>query len=1098
MAAASPTTNATLPASLLAAARAHPNKPFVQVWDGKDVIETTTYADLAAAMCAAAQFLSSECSLKIGGRVALLAHNSVAYLAVSLGTMSIGGVAVNLNWRQPAATTLQLLAGLRPAMLFASVPFEEDAREHSRVVGCPLGLLTNSHAPPYHHLLPADFLSAERTMASIMSCRGDSSAAVFFTGGTTGTPKAVPHTHASLLWLSEMILRWYPEPFGPQAGDAAATLCFTPYFHVMGFVANFAFNLQARCRTFVLADVEARLSPRLMLDACATLRPTVINTVPWIVEGLVALVREGALASSGEEARAVLSRLHLLTYGGGALPAHCPPVLAASGVLLCCTYGQTELAGPVLFGKPGGDPDLLRPFVSVSYRLDRDESIDGEDEGELALLHNASATPGYLTYPGTPQYRRLAGTSTRVAKVAGTERGGDTTVEYLTGDRFRLERRDDGEWLRYLCRKDDLLVHTSGEMSNPNPSEQAVLAACAPILTEGGCVMCGNHMPRPCLVLELDDMSHASPHATADVEMILGALRAANARQPSYSAVLPQLVWLVPPASLPRTVKGAIQRTVVERMMRDDQMPRGSVRGLVPRAQAPTLELDVADGGADEWADSLQHAASHGRDGGAGGSSTAAGSLQVVVSHIYLVGMALVILHHLPKVREGCAAGCGVGMGALELFGEAVAMPAFATLAGVRDRALRTPAEMRRAALQTGLLLGTALAVAHFTGVAARVWWFYRYLVFSTNRGALKAPAREYFLMHLWFMLALPAWRLAHAALFSAGWRSALPPTAALLHFACWGANCRWPFVRHPHELDASIASMGLYSHMPWLRTLAAALPQNDVSVAAPYFFYYATLPALLPAGFPLALPPPPHPIWLRGISRARLARALWVVVCFALLAACACAATLPSAATAALPVATPSSNATLATVVATAHNLRTLLEASFYHSKRAYGCTGTVFPPRPLVLATDAARPCGGTDGAGGWSVRGVLLDALGTTLSSIGVIGVAASVPRAPTSWTAVGSQTLSVYLLHLYVLPAVDYPLSYLVQAAAYFGHPETAAPAALLGSLLVMRALAMPLPALPRTSSVERAWVWCRAKACDVYIDGRSDERERLVV
>ena len=55
------------------------------------------------------------------------------------------------------------------------------------------------------------------------------------------------------------------------------------------------------------------------------------------------------------------------------------------------------------------------------------------------------------------------------------------------------------------------------------------------------------------------------------------------------------------------------------------------------------------------------------------------------------------------------------------------------------------------------------------------------------------------------------------------------------------------------------------------------------------------------------------------------------------------------------------------------------LLEAALYHSKRAYGCTGTIFPPRPLVVKNDVARPCRGADGAGGWSLRGLLLDAEG-----------------------------------------------------------------------------------------------------------------------
>ena len=70
-----------------------------------------------------------------------------------------------------------------------------------------------------------------------------------------------------------------------------------------------------------------------------------------------------------------------------------PPVLRAHGVVVACSYGQTELSGPVMFGMPDGDPNALRPFKGVSYELVRGEE-DGEDEGELCLLGNESSTDG--------------------------------------------------------------------------------------------------------------------------------------------------------------------------------------------------------------------------------------------------------------------------------------------------------------------------------------------------------------------------------------------------------------------------------------------------------------------------------------------------------------------------------------------------------------------------------------------------------------------------------------------------------------------------------------------------------------------------------
>jgi hypothetical protein len=82
------------------------------------------------------------------------------------------------------------------------------------------------------------------------------------------------------------------------------------------------------------------------------------------------------------------------------------------------------------------------------------------------LLGNGSSTPGYLTLASeTRKYRPLSGD------------GKVTSERFLTGDRFKRVSLpgQSGEWLLYLCRHDDLLVHTSGEMTNPLPIEQRFL-----------------------------------------------------------------------------------------------------------------------------------------------------------------------------------------------------------------------------------------------------------------------------------------------------------------------------------------------------------------------------------------------------------------------------------------------------------------------------------------------------------------------------------------------------------------------------------------------------------------------------------------------
>ena len=207
-----------------------------------------------------------------------------------------------------------------------------------------------------------------------------------------------------------------------------------------------------------------------------------------VVEGLVEMMR----STGGDEVGSVIAALKLVTYGGAALAPHCDAILRKHGVTIACTYGQTELAGPVMFGKPGGDPNFLRPAGSMMYDV---IPLEGGEEGtgELVLLGCTSATSGYLSLePG---------------KVARSLTGGDDDVVpqqcYHTNDRFRRVRVDDEEWLEYVCRNDDLLVHTSGEMSNPLPWEQQIIAECSAIVT-AVCVV-GTGMPRCMALVELSD-----------------------------------------------------------------------------------------------------------------------------------------------------------------------------------------------------------------------------------------------------------------------------------------------------------------------------------------------------------------------------------------------------------------------------------------------------------------------------------------------------------------------------------------------------------------------------------------------------------------
>ena len=63
-----------------------------------------------------------------------------------------------------------------------------------------------------------------------------------------------------------------------------------------------------------------------------------------------------------------------------------------------------------MFGKPGGDPNALRPLSGMRFEL-KPSMSDAAGEGELILIGAASATSGYLQLASeTHTYRSTAHT----------------------------------------------------------------------------------------------------------------------------------------------------------------------------------------------------------------------------------------------------------------------------------------------------------------------------------------------------------------------------------------------------------------------------------------------------------------------------------------------------------------------------------------------------------------------------------------------------------------------------------------------------------------------------------------------------------------
>jgi len=148
------------------------------------------------------------------------------------------------------------------------------------------------------------------------------------------------------------------------------------------------------------------------------------------------------------------------------------------GVKTVVSYGQTETAGLVMLGIIGADeaPAAMRPITDAYIAELVDESntpVAGPGtELPLVIRNCPSIYIGYVGKPPRPDFN-----------------------VHLTGDVFEELDVNGQRLLRHVCRGDDLLNHTSGEMTNPLPTEHRLQG-----LTAGkvqAMCMCGTNRPPP-------------------------------------------------------------------------------------------------------------------------------------------------------------------------------------------------------------------------------------------------------------------------------------------------------------------------------------------------------------------------------------------------------------------------------------------------------------------------------------------------------------------------------------------------------------------------------------------------------------------------
>lgn len=326
---------------LLGSATATPETPALH-----QGAEKVTFGELADRAARVASVLRSR-GVGPGDRVALGAPNQIGFVVAYLGALRAGAAVVPLNPHAPAPELGRELAAVDARLVVSSTDAVVTAaadRPVIPVLSDPQGL---------DGVEPLGV--AERQQ--------DDPAALLFTSGTAGPPKAAVLTHGSLAANLRQVLGHPGLALTPD--DVA--LGVLPFFHVFGLNVALGVPLAAGASVVVVPEFD----PAVTLARIADHGITVVAGVPTMFTAWLELSHADAAAFSG---------VRLAVSGAAALPDDvADEVRERFGVVLHQGYGLTEASPIVTTTALTDDPrpgSIGPPLPGVEIRLVDDDGAD--------------------------------------------------------------------------------------------------------------------------------------------------------------------------------------------------------------------------------------------------------------------------------------------------------------------------------------------------------------------------------------------------------------------------------------------------------------------------------------------------------------------------------------------------------------------------------------------------------------------------------------------------------------------------------------------------------------------------------------------------
>ena len=345
----------------------------------------TTYGELADRARRLAGGLVDE-GVTSGERVAITSPNREAFVVSYLAVLVAGAVAVPLNPAAPPAEQARELDAIEPRLVLCGPGGAERLRA---VVDERLLRSVGDACEGFDRFEPA---------ATVARADGDL-AALLFTSGTAGSPKAAMLTHGNLAANVHQVL----EHPGLRFHAADVVLAVLPFFHVYGLNVVLGTSLAAGASVVLVDGFDAVAS--LALVRCHGV--TVLAGVPTMFAAWLELDEASAPAD-------VFSTVRLAVSGAAPLRADvCEAMRTRFGLAVHEGYGLTE-ASPIVTTSAAGTLRVGSIGPALPGVMVRLVDVDGDDvpagdPGEIRVKgpnvfagywHDDEATERVLTADG--------------------------------------------------------------------------------------------------------------------------------------------------------------------------------------------------------------------------------------------------------------------------------------------------------------------------------------------------------------------------------------------------------------------------------------------------------------------------------------------------------------------------------------------------------------------------------------------------------------------------------------------------------------------------------------------------------------------------